>query len=95
MILILYPSFGNLTTKILPEESTKPPIYFIAMMFELSQGMDELFSIIRENVEKFNWLLHIDEEVKIYNTSRTSLFFTCLLSPASAAGLERNLGYLL
>ena len=95
MILILKSSLGNLTAQISPKESKTPPIFFIVMMFELSQGMDEVFSIIKENVEKFNWLLHIDEEVKIYNTSRTSLFFTCLLSPANAACLERNQGYLL
>jgi hypothetical protein len=71
-----------------PEESTTPPVLFIAMMFELSQGIDEVFSIIKETVEKSNWLLHCDEEVKIYNTSRTSLFITCLLSPANAVCLN-------
>ena len=73
-----------------PEELTTPPVLFIAMMFELSQGMDEVFSIIKETVEKSNWLLHCDEEVKIYNTSRTSLFITCLLSPANAVCLDGN-----
>merc|ERR1711971_80696 len=62
------------------------------MMFELSQGIDEVFSILKETVVKSNWFLHCDEEVKIYNTSRTSLFFTCLLSPANAVCLERNQG---
>ena len=67
------------------------------MMFEnycsqkiLFLGMDEVFSIIKETVEKSNWLLHCDEEVKIYNTSRTSLFITCLLSPANAVCLDGN-----
>ena len=73
-----------------PEESTTPPVLFIAMMFELSQGIDEVFSILKETVEKSNWLLHCDEEVKIYNTSRTSLFITCLLSPANAVCLNGN-----
>ena len=73
-----------------PEESTTPPVLFIAMMFELSQGMDEVFSIIKETVEKSNWLIHCDEEVKIYNTSRTSLFITCLLSPANTVSLDGN-----
>merc|ERR1712051_143813 len=73
-----------------PEELTAPPILFIAMMFELSQGIDEVFSILKETVKKSNWLLHCDEEVKIYNTSRTSLFTTCLLSPANAVCLDAN-----
>ena len=73
-----------------PEESTTPPVLFIAMMFELSQGIDEVFSILKETVEKSNWLFHCDEEVKIYNTSRTSLFITCLLSPANAVCLYGN-----
>ena len=73
-----------------PEESTTPPILFIAMMFELSQGIDEVFSILKETVEKSNWLLNCDEEIKIYNTSRTSLFITCLLSPANAVCLDGN-----
>ena len=73
-----------------PEESTTPPVLFIAMMFELSQGIDEVFSILKETVEKSNWLIHCDEEVKIYNTSRTSLFITCLLSPANAVCLDGN-----
>ena len=73
-----------------PEESTMPPVLFIAMMFELSQGIDEVFSILKETVEKSNWLIHCDEEVKIYNTSRTSLFITCLLSPANAVCLNGN-----
>merc|ERR1712051_696472 len=73
-----------------PEELTAPPILFIAMMFELSQGIDEVFSTLKETVEKSNWLLHYDEEVKIYNTSRTSLFITCLLSPANAVCLNGN-----
>ena len=73
-----------------PEEITTPPVLFIAMMFELSQGIDEVFSILKETVEKSNWLFHCDEEVKIYNTSRTSLFITCLLSPANAVCLDGN-----
>ena len=60
------------------------------MMFELSQGIDEIFSMIKETVKKCNWLLYCDEEVKIYNTSRTSLLITCLLTPANAVCLDYN-----
>ena len=54
------------------------------MMFELAQGMDEILTFIRNVVSKYNWTIHIDEPVNIYNTSRTSLFITCLLAPADA-----------
>ena len=66
------------------EEKLGLPVASISMMFELAQGMDEILTFIRNVVSKYNWTIHIDEPVNIYNTSRTSLFITCLLTPADA-----------
>lgn len=66
------------------KEKLGVPVASISMMFELAQGMDEIFTLIRNVVSKYNWAIHIDEPVNIYNTSRTSLFITCLLAPADA-----------
>ena len=69
-------------------EDTPPPVASISMMFELAQGMDEIFTILQDVVSKHNWVLHIDDPVNIYNTSRTSLFITCLLIPAESVCLS-------
>ena len=53
-------------------------------MFELGQNIDEVISIIQSTVSQCGWLLHRDDAISIYNTSRTSLFITCVLSPSNA-----------
>ena len=67
-----------------------PPVASIAMMFELAQGMDEIITFLRGVVSKHSWMLHIDDAVNIYNTSRTSLIITCLLVPAETVCLSDN-----
>ena len=66
----------------------EPPIAAIAIMFELSQDCDKIIEFIREECDKCNWLFHCDDALSIYNTSRTSLVYTCILSPSNAFCLD-------
>ena len=64
------------------DQNVSPPIVSISMMFELAQGMDDILKSLQDEAAKCKWMIHIDEPVNIYNTSRTALFITCLLTPA-------------
>ena len=67
-----------------------PPIAAIAIMVELSQGIDDIMEFIRHEVSKLKWIFHCDEKVNIYNTSRASIIITCILCPNNAFIMEET-----
>ena len=60
-----------------------PPIFGLAIMFEIGKNSSEVIDAINSAATCYGWVMHYDEPVTIYNTSRASMFITGIITPTA------------